>query len=116
MVANEKELISTIQMLTKNTTMKWEDRFHQACCSALAYKTKVLVDIEPECTKFKGPIEDMMDSMVGELLDSACPDQPRLNVICAKLPKITLNKEWKAVSLSGAALDLIVTLSDDPKN
>lgn len=115
MIASEKKLISTIQMLAVNTTMKWEDRFYQACCSASHYKTKVIKDTEPECAKYKVATEDMLNSMVGELLESACPEQTRLNEICSKLPKLTLVEEWKAVSLTGAALDLIVALADNPK-
>lgn len=115
MVASEKDLILTIQMLTTNTSMKWEERFHQACCSASNYKLKVLKDTEPECVKFKNTYDDMLNSMVGELLESACPEQSRLNDICSKLQKLTITKEWRAVSLTGAALDLIVALADNPK-
>lgn len=116
MIANERELISTIQMLATNSSMKWDDRFHQACCSANYYKTKVMKDIEPECSKYKLPIDEMLNSMIGDLLETACPEEVRLNAICAKLSKPILPKEWKAVSLTGAALDLIVALADNPKN
>lgn len=116
MVKDERELISSIQMLSlKNTTMKWEERFHQACCAASVYKSKVLNDIKPECTKFETTTEDMLNSMIGELLETACPEQKRLDDICPKLNKLILVKNWKAVSLTGAALDLIVALSDEPK-
>lgn len=114
MVAGEKELISSIQMLASNKTMKWEDRFHNACCAASSYKTKALKDIEPECSKYKDAQEDMLNSMIGELLESACPESARLNQVCAKLGKLTLLKEWKSGSLSSAALELIVSLADDP--
>jgi len=116
MVAFERELISTIQTLAANSAMKWDERFHQACCAASNYKVKVLKGSEPECGKFKVTTEEMLDSMVGELLESACPEQNRLKDICSKLSKLTLDKEWKAVSLTGAALDLIVALADNPKN
>lgn len=116
MVASERELISAIQMLAKNTSMKWEDRFHGACCSAANYKIKVIKDFEPECTKLKNSQDDMLNSMIGELLESACPEQERLKEICAKMAKLNLPKEWEAVSLTGAALDLIVALADNPKN
>lgn len=113
MFENEKELVGGLQMLAANTTMKWDDRLHKACCVASAHKTKVLNDIEPECAKFKPAAEDMLNSMIGELLDSACPESNKLAEICPKLPKLEVSKEWKAVSLSGAALDLIVSLSDN---
>lgn len=115
MIESERLLISTIQGLATNSAMKWDSRLHQACCAASAYRTKALKDIEPECSKYKNVTEDMLDSMVGELLESACPEQPKLSEICSKLPKLTQAKDWKAVSLSGAALDLIVALSDNPK-
>ena len=116
MIASERELISTIQLLTTDPAFKWEERFHQACCAASTYRVKVLRDVEPECSKYKTTIEDMLNSMVGDLLETACPEQNRLNEICAKLPKVTLAKDWKAVSLTGAALELIVKLADNPKN
>lgn len=115
MVDGERVLISTIQSLALDKAMKWENRLHQACCAASFYKTKSLKDIEPECTKYKDITEDMLDSMVGELLESACPEAGRLAEICSKLPKLTLPKDWKAASLTGAALDLIVALADNPK-
>lgn len=116
MIASEKELISTIQMLATNVTMKWEIRFHQACCAADRYRTKVLRDAEPECAKYRTTNEEMVRSMVGELLEVVCPEENRLNDICLKLPKLTV-KEWGSGSLSSAALDLIISLSDsDPKD
>lgn len=117
MIASEKELISSIQMLAVSTNMKWEDRLHQACCAASYYRTKNLKDIEPDCSKYKPVFEDMLNSMVGELLETACPEQNRLHDICSKLPKLVITKEWKAVSLTSAALDLILSLSEkDQKN
>lgn len=116
MIASEKELITSIQKVTLDANMKWEERFHHACCAASNYKIKALKEVEPECSKYKIVMEDMLNSMVGELLESACPEQNRLNEICAKLPKLILAKEWTAVSLTGAALDLIVVLADNPKN
>lgn len=116
MVARERELISAIQMLAKNTSMKWDDRFHGACCSAANYKTKVTKDFEPECNQLKDSQDEMMNSMIGELLETACPEQKRLKEICGGLAKLNLPKEWEVVSLTGAALDLIVALSDNPKN
>lgn len=116
MIASEKDLISSIQFLAINDTMKWDERFHSACCVASAYKIKVLKDIEPECARFKEAQEDMVNSMVGELLESACPEAGKLSEICAKTPKLTLTKEWKTGSLTGAALDLIVALADTSKD
>lgn len=116
MVDSERVLISTIQYLSTARDMKFEIRLHQACCAASFYKSKALKDIEPECSRYKNVTEEFLDSMVGELLESACPEQPKLSEICSKLPKLTLAKDWKAVSLSGAAVDLIVALSDEPKN
>lgn len=116
MIASERDLISTMQMLAVNKTMKWEDRFHNACCAASRYKEKVIKDLEPECSKYKDIQDDMLNSMVGELLESACPESTRLNEICPKLTKPTLAKDWKAASLTGAALDLIIALADNPKN
>jgi hypothetical protein len=115
MIASERELISAIQMLATNTSMKWDDRFHGACCTAANYKTKVIKDMEPECSKLKDSQDDMLNSMIGELLETACPEQKRLKDICAKLAKLNLPKQWQAVSLTGAALDLIVALADNPK-
>lgn len=118
MIEGEKQLISSIQHLALANGMKWETRLHQACCAASVYKTKTLKDIEPECAKYKSVTDDMLDSMVGELLEAGCPEQPRLTEVCNKLPKLTLAKEWKAASLTGAAIDLVVALSTDepPKN
>lgn len=116
MVASEKELISTLQLLTVETTMSWEERFHQSCCAASNYVTKVIKIIEPDCAKYKDTYEDMMSSSVGEVLDSACPEQARLNELCPKLKKLVLTKDWKPVSLGGATLEFIVALSDRPKN
>lgn len=115
MVSSERELISAIQMLAKNTSMSWDDRFHGACCTAANYKTKVIKDFEPECSKLKDSQDEMMNSMIGELLETACPEQKRLKEICASQAKLNLPKNWEAVSLTGAALDLIVALSDNPK-
>lgn len=115
MVDSEKELITTIRYLASNATLKWEERFHQACCAASTYKLKVLTDIEPECSKFKVTTDEMLDSMVGELLESACPETNRLKEICNKMGKLNFTRDWKQVSLTGAALDLIVVLADNPK-
>lgn len=115
MIATERELISTIEHLVTNTSLKWEERFHSACCAASSYKVKLIKDLEPECGKYKEAQEDMMNSMVGELLETACPEANRLSELCQKLPKLTLAKEWKPVSLTGTSLDLIVVLSDNPK-
>lgn len=95
--------------------MKWDDRFHQACCSAAAHKIQVIKDIEPQCSKYKVSVDDMLNSMIGELLEAACPESNRLAEICSKLPKLVITKEWTAASLTGAALDLIVALADNPK-
>lgn len=113
MIASERELISAIQMLATNTSMKWDERFHSACCAASGYKVKAIKELEPECGKFKETQENMLNSMIGELLETACPEQSRLNDICGKLAKLNLPKTWKAVSLTGAALDLIVALADN---
>lgn len=116
MIDSEKELITTIKMLATNATLKWEERFHHACCAASRYKIKVLGDIEPECSKFKVTTEEMLDSMVGELLESACPESTRLKEICTRIGRIDFVREWRAISLTGAALDLIVVLADNPRD
>lgn len=116
MVASEKELISSLQFLTAATSMSWDERFQQSCCAATNYVSKVIKAIEPDCAKYKSTYEDMMSSMVGEVLDSACPEQARLNEICPKLKKIVVTKEWRPVSLTGATLDFITALADNPKN
>lgn len=115
MVLDEREIISSIQYIALNVTMKWDERLHQACCAASVYRSKVLKDIEPECAKFKDTTEEMLNSMVGELLESACPEQNKLNELCPKLTKLNLAKDWKAVSLTGASLDLIISLTDSEK-
>lgn len=116
MIADERELISTIQLLASSTEMKFEERLHQACCAANAYRIKVMADVAPECLKFMNAYEDMLQSMVGELLESACPDSDRLKEICPKLPKLVLAKDWKPTSLTSAALNLIISLSQDRKD
>lgn len=115
MVFSEREFISTLQMLAVNTTIKWEERLHQACCGALDYGNRVVRDTEPDCVKYKGVYEDMMDSMIKDVLDSACPDQSRLNEICPKLTRLKTSKEWKPVSLARAALELVIALAESPK-
>lgn len=117
MIASEQKLIQTLQLLAVNTSMKWDDRFHQACCSADKYRDIVLVDMAPDCDRYKPATEDMLNSMVGELLETACPEKARLAAICPKLAKLTINSDgWKAASLTGAALDLIISLADDKEN
>lgn len=77
------------------------------------HSQKAIIDIGPQCTQYTPIAEEMFDSVVGDLLESACPEAKRLKEICASLPKLVLPKgAWKPVSLTGAALDLIVVLSD----
>jgi len=115
MATVEKELIGSIQSLASNKTMKWDEKFHGACCSAFVFRNKALKYIEPECGKFKDAQESMINSMVGDLLEAACPEPSKMDEICPKLPKLVLAKEWKPASLTGAALDLIIVLSETPK-
>lgn len=115
MVFSERELISTLQLLAVNTTIKWEERLHQACCAASDYANRVVRDIEPDCVKYKSVYGDMMDSMLRDVLESACPDQSRLNEMCPKLARLKLSKEWKPVSLVRAALEFVIALDDSPK-
>lgn len=112
MIAGEKELISTFQAIAANKTMKWNDRFNGACCVASKYKVQTIKNIEPECVKYQETNEDMMNSMIGDLLDAACPEQLKLAEICNKIPKITPIKEWIPTSMTKAGLDLIVALEE----
>lgn len=112
MIKTEKELICNLQELAKNETLKWDDRFHQACCAANKYKIQVLHHIEPQCQQFKTTTEDMVNSMVGELLEAACPDERRLVDICARQPVFKVPEIWAGGSLTRAALDVITILAE----
>lgn len=112
MVGDEKELISNLQSLAVNSTMKWDDRFHRACCAASKYKNQVLIHLEPQCNQYKTITEDMLNSMVGELLEAACPDDRRLVEICAKQPVFKVPDSWQGGSLTRAALDVITILAE----
>lgn len=112
MIETEKELICNLQSLSQNETIKWDDRFHQACCAANKYKIQVLRHIEPQCAQFRATTEDMVNSMVGELLEAACPDDRRLIDICSKQPLFKVPETWTGGSLTRAALDVITVLSE----
>lgn len=110
----EKNFISKLQRLT-NMTMKWEQRFHSTCCVAESYRLQVIKEVGDGCPEFVTPHEDLINSMIGEMLEAVCPDANRLKEICSKLPKVDPLDVWKPKSLTGAALDLIEVLSrDDP--
>lgn len=116
MIELERELIIMLQHLAASTNMEWNDRFHRACCAADEFQTRASKTIEPECIKYKSSHDEMLESMVGELLEVACPEKSRLNDICAKLTRINLPKTWRPVSLASVTLDLIISLGDTEKD
>lgn len=116
MVDRESQLIVNLQTLANNQTIRWQDRFYQACCAATRYRTKAIEILEPQCKQFRIPTEDMLNSMVGELIDSICPDGKKLNEYCVKQPEFQVPPNSKPSSLTKAALDLIVMLSDSKED
>lgn len=112
MFDSEGQLISNLQALAQNTTIKWQDRFYQACCAASRYRVKALKALEPQCDQFKGSTEDMLNSMIGDLIDNVCPDEKKLAEYCAKIPEYQTPADAKLSSLTKAAIDLIVMLAD----
>lgn len=79
------------------------------------YRTQVIKEVGDGCPGLVTPHEELINSMIGEMLEAVCPDANKLKEICAKLPKVDLLEVWKPKSLTGAALDLIEVLSrDDP--
>lgn len=111
----ERGFIGRLQKLT-NMTMKWDQRFHQTCCLADAYRNQVMKEVGQGCAELVTPHEDLINSMIGEILEAVCPDANKLKDICPKLPKIDPPSVWTPKSLTGAALDLIEVLSrDEPK-
>lgn len=110
LVLAERNFTGILTMLA-NVSMKWEDKFHAACCSALAYRDSLLRDIGEVCPGDIGPQEEFQNSMVGELVDSICPDANRLNEICLKIPKITLPDRKISTSLPAATLELVEVLA-----
>lgn len=115
MVDSESQLISNLQFLSENTTLKWDDRFYQACCAASKYRIRSLKALEPQCTQYRSPTEDMLNSMIGELIDSVCPEDKKLNDYCVKQPEFQVPQDAKLSSLTKASIDLIVILADSDK-
>ncbi|KAG9509021.1 hypothetical protein GZH46_02471, partial [Fragariocoptes setiger] len=131
---SERDIIQSIEAITK-AKLAWKDRFNHACCAASNFKEtyryishksiidsfpfaylrekRSLKDIGPQCVAFRSTAEEMVDSIVGELLDTACPDQQRLRQVCPSLGKLEpAAGTWKAVSLTRAALELVIVLSN----
>lgn len=69
--------------------------------------------IESACPNDVAPQEELLNSMIGDLVDTGCPEASRLNEICPKLPKVKLPEKWKPASLTGAALELVDRLVEE---
>lgn len=112
-IDSEIEAIKSIYAILSDQVREFKERFQRACCVITHYRAKSIEDMSPECSQ--GPnvavVDGLIESIVGEALEFACPDTK--SSICNAMKPLKLAKEKPTKSLSRAGTDLIIILTAD---
>lgn len=113
---HEVHTIRQIDAILSNQVTDFKERFRRACCAIFEYRKSSLSDLEPECASATATnvVETMIESVVGQALEFACPD-PKSGV-CNSLTPLNLGIQPINKSLTRAGTDLMLVITAPEEN
>lgn len=109
--------IRRMDAILSDQVKEFKERFQRSCCAIGSYKQQVFDDLGPECSHphMVAAVDSVIDSVVGEALEFACPDVK--SKMCTSYKELVFAKGPVNKTLTRAGTDLlfVITADDDDK-